>query len=75
MGQSGKDRTHTKAVMAGLECSPIRSYQDKGSNLHVHQEFFYGRRKTIESIGKYHLALILHLDLLLALLGDPLLAS
>jgi hypothetical protein len=38
VGHDGKDITCTKAVMAGLKCSPLRRSQDKGCQLQVDWE-------------------------------------
>jgi len=67
--------TSTKVVMAGLKWSPLRSFQDKGSHLQVHQECLQDRLETIQSIRQHLPALHLHLDILLAHHGDRPLAS
>jgi hypothetical protein len=64
--------TSTKAVMVSLKCFPTRSSKDKGHRVHVHRECLQDRQETI---GQYLPALLLHLDLYWAHLGDLPLAS
>jgi hypothetical protein len=70
MGHSGKDMTCTKVIMAGLKCSSLRSSQDKGRHVLVPQEGIQDRRENIQSISQHLPARLLHLNLLLAHLGD-----
>ena len=75
MGHCVKDMTCTKVVMVGLKGSPLCRFQDKGHQLQVHREYLQDHRKPIQSISQHRPALILHLNLLQAHLGDPWLAS
>ena len=75
MGRNGKDMTSTKVVMVGRKCSPICRFQDMGRHLQMHGECLQDCRKTIQSIGQHLSALVLHLNLILANLGDPRLGS
>ena len=70
MGHRGKDMTHTKVVMAGLKCSPLRSSQDKGRYFQVQRECLQDRRKIIQSISQHLPARLLHLNIIPAHLGD-----
>jgi len=72
-GHSGKDMTSTtKVVMAGLKCSPLHRYKDKGHFLQAHQECLQELWKTIQSIIHHRPALILDLNLLpVCLHEDP----
>ena len=75
MGHSGNNMTSTKVVMAGLKCSPLCRFQDKGPHLQVHWECLQDCRTTIQSIGQHLPSLILHLNLLPVHPGDHRLAS
>ena len=70
MGHRGTDITCTKAVMAGLKCSPLRSFQDKGRHFQVHQECLQDRREIIHSISQHLPARLLHLNLIPAQLWN-----
>jgi len=75
LGHSGKDMTSTKVVVVGLKCSPHHSVQDKHHHLQMHQTRLQHHWETIHSICQHLPALQLHLDQLLAHLGDPPLAT
>jgi len=75
MGHSGNDMTSTNGVMAGLKWSAICSFQDYGCHLQVLWECLQDYQETIQSIHQYLPGLCLLLDLLVAHLGDPQLAS
>jgi len=70
MGHSGKDMNSSRVVKAGLKCSPLGGYQNKGGHLQVHLECFKDRRKSIQSIRQHHPGLILRLNLLPVQLRD-----
>jgi len=74
MRHHGKDMTSTKAVMAGLKCSPLCSIQDECHHLQVHWECLKDHQETIQSFSEHLPALLLHQDML-AHLGDPPIAS
>ena len=61
--------------MAGLKCSPLCRFQDKGRHLQVHRECLQDHREIIQSICQHLPAQLLHLTLLLAHLVDTPLAS
>jgi len=75
-GHGGKDMTSTKVVVVlGRKGSPLRRFEDQGRNHQVHRECQQDRQKFIQPIGQHLAALILHLNLLLAQLRDPWVAS
>jgi len=75
MGHSGKNITSNNVALAGHKCSPLCRFQDKDSHVPLHWECFQDYRKFIQSIGQHLPAQIFHLNLLMAHLGDPQIAS
>jgi len=75
VGHIGKDMTSTKVVMVGLKCSTLHRFENKGHYRPVQWKCLQNRRKTIQSIGQDLPALIVHLNLFPAHLGDPRFAS
>jgi hypothetical protein len=67
---SAKDRTATKAVMAGLECAPLWSFRIQGPQQEVHRAYHRNLGETIQSIGQHLSAQLLHLNFLRVHLMD-----
>jgi len=70
-GESVKDMTSTRVVMAWLKCSPCSSSQGKGHHVQVYWKCVHNCQNTIQSIGQHLPALLFHLDLLPVRQGDP----
>jgi len=75
MGHSGKGMTSTKVVMAGLKCSPLGRFQDRGHCLVVHWEHPQDCWQTMQSIGQHLAATLNHLKLIPAHIWDHRTAS